>query len=165
MSFDAPVIGSPTPWGIADYTAIMAPGIVAVGTPSHGGIWMAPERHAALPAEIAPMNGRAWLEEDCEAWAAILAFEDVKERDEHLGSAICSLAHWYPAWLDALAPRHGLPNSPQVAKINALWERFGVKGQPDLAEFQRRPGSEDGFVEGQIGPVWFGIAPDGQAHS
>lgn len=38
MSFDAPVIGSPTPWGIADYAAIMAPGLVAVGTPSHGGI-------------------------------------------------------------------------------------------------------------------------------
>ena len=111
------------------------------------------------------MNGRAWLEEDCEAYAAILAFEDIEDRKKHLGSAIASLACFYPGWLDVLAPPPGLPNSAQAGKIKALWERYGLEGQPDYALFTRQPGSAKGFVEGQIGKIWFGIDANGSAHS
>jgi hypothetical protein len=66
-----------TPWGTADYVKELAPGITLVGTPSHGGIRVAPEQnrqiHKALRNEsgTAVGGGRAgWYEEDCE-WAIV----------------------------------------------------------------------------------------------
>lgn len=160
-----PVTGAPTPWGAAQHTSTLAPGIVVVSTSSHGGIWLSPERQGRIPEGVQPINGRAWYEEDCE-WALVFAvFDDVKERAGHLGNAIRTLATWNKDWLDLIAKDAGIPNCAQIRKIDQLWERFQQPGQPDLAAFRSRPGSSGGFVEGEIGLVWFGISPEGDGHS
>ncbi len=164
-AFAAPMEGSSTPWGPAQQASILAPGIVAVSTASHGGIWLSPESQVRIPAGIRPMNGRCWYEEDCE-WALVFVlFDAVTGRDEHLGDAIRTLATWNPDWLDLIARDAGVPNCSQVRKIDQLWERFEQPGKPDLALFRSRPGTSPGFVEGQVGPVWFGISAEGEAHS
>lgn len=63
----APKAGDSSPWGRIDYARQIADGIVSVGTPSHGGIWLSPQR----AAQVDPRWGvgePSWLEEDC-AWA------------------------------------------------------------------------------------------------
>lgn len=42
--------GGRSPWGQIDHVEILAPGIAMVGTPSHGGIWLAPERRKDMPS-------------------------------------------------------------------------------------------------------------------
>lgn len=161
----AAIEGSSTPWGPAQQASVLAPGIVAVSTASHGGIWLSSERQVHIPAGIRPINGRSWYEEDCE-WALVFVlFDDVRERADHLGSAIESLNTWNGDWLDLVAQDAGVPNCAQICKIKGLWKRFEQLGKPDLAMFHPRPGSSPGFVEGQVGPVWFGISPEGEAHS
>ena len=54
-----------TPWGRADATEVLAPGIEFAGTPSHGGVKLSDERLAAMPADQRTRDG--WYEEDCEA--------------------------------------------------------------------------------------------------
>ncbi len=161
----APVPNSPTPWGPAQHTGVLADGIICVETASHGGIWLSQARLEQVPDGIAPLNGRSWYEEDCEWALAFVLFDDVKDRERHLGTAIQTLATWNPDWLYTIAIAAGVPSCAQIAKITHLWDRFEQPGKPDLAQFRARPGSSTGFVEGQIGPVWFGISPDGEAHS
>ena len=64
--------GSRTPWGTADSVTVIAPGIAGVGTPSHGGYKLSPERNKAIPAAL--RNSNAWYEEDCEAYIVGWAF-------------------------------------------------------------------------------------------
>ncbi|WP_156250944.1 DUF7007 domain-containing protein [Pseudactinotalea terrae] len=58
-------IGSRTPWGAADVVYDIADGIAEVGTPSHGGIKLSPQRNKLVPAPL--RNASGWYEEDCEA--------------------------------------------------------------------------------------------------
>ena len=55
-----------TPWGVSDTADTLAPGVVLVTTPSHGGL-MLPE-NAPIPAAVTAtfINGPRWAEEDCE---------------------------------------------------------------------------------------------------
>lgn len=76
-----------TPWGLVQHTTILAPGIWSVSTESHGGIWLSPERRAALPewAQNAPSRYCAkptWWEEDCEAFVLLLVFYDELKTDK-----------------------------------------------------------------------------------
>lgn len=63
--------GSHSPWGPIQYGEELAPGLVLVGTSSHGGIRMSPERleefEKALPSWQSAYSPRGWLEEDCDA--------------------------------------------------------------------------------------------------
>ena len=59
-----------TPWGVAQTIEPIAEGIVFVTTPSHGGLWLSPERVAALPEGYQPFTcpeTRQWAEEDIDA--------------------------------------------------------------------------------------------------
>jgi hypothetical protein len=38
-----------TPWGVADHVSEIAPGVVEVSTPSHGGFHLNAERNAKVP--------------------------------------------------------------------------------------------------------------------
>jgi hypothetical protein len=58
-------VGSHTPWGSADFAEELAPGIVIVCTPSHGGIHLDDERNAKV--DLVWRNANGWYEEDCEA--------------------------------------------------------------------------------------------------
>lgn len=70
-----------TPWGRADYTKQLAPGIWTVGTPSHGGMWIAPELYATMPESIRETRHShgGWFEEDCDWAIPVLFFWDLLE--------------------------------------------------------------------------------------
>jgi hypothetical protein len=59
-----------TPWGTADLTEQIAPGIWQVSTPGHGGIWVAPELRGRLVKQETPYSRGGWFEEDCD-WAFV----------------------------------------------------------------------------------------------
>ena len=61
-------VGSSTPWGPAQDVEPLGPGVVRVGTASHGGLHVTGAAANAVPAAVwaAMMNGRGWAEEDCE---------------------------------------------------------------------------------------------------
>jgi hypothetical protein len=70
-----------TPWGLVQSAEMLATGIWFVSTEGHGGIWLSPERRAALPAwtQNAPAKyctKPIWWEEDCEAFVPLLVFYD-----------------------------------------------------------------------------------------
>lgn len=61
-----PEEGTQSPWGVIDTVHRCSPGVLFVGTPSHGGIWVAPHLRKNLPEGWR----RAYFEEDCE-WAIV----------------------------------------------------------------------------------------------
>jgi len=66
-----------TPWGIADSKVKLAEGIVSVGTPSHGGIWLSTERIQQLPEGLDNfMHDTRWWEEDCDWCVPYIIFKD-----------------------------------------------------------------------------------------
>lgn len=133
--------GDGTPWGRADYVKEIAPGLVLVGTPSHGGFWLAPERLAAMPAELAaivpfversvgrvagPHAGR-WYEEDCDAALVVLAFPECFPR-EALESAHAIVRDFSPAavvWLARLPASHPAALRPLLAPTPEGFELTG----------------------------------------
>lgn len=66
-----------TPWGTSQDDRTIAPGIVAVSTPSHGGFWISLERYNQMAPEYQALaypgltNDGAWFEEDS-AWVAVV---------------------------------------------------------------------------------------------
>ena len=70
-----------TPWGKPDHTSDIAPGIVQVSTPSHGGIILSPERNALVPAELKEASWsrqgvRGYYEEDVDAAIVAVVFPE-----------------------------------------------------------------------------------------
>ena len=73
-----------TPWGTADHIEQKADGIWWASTPSHGGVWILPEKLAAMPAKhrACSLSKNQWFEEDC-AWCAVaLTFPQAFSDDE-----------------------------------------------------------------------------------
>jgi len=70
-----------SPWGTIQHKTILAPGIIRVNTASHGGIYLSPERVQKLKQdfpEFRTWTGELeWLEEDCDATIAYVAFPDL----------------------------------------------------------------------------------------
>ena len=69
-----------TPWGAADHVECIAPGVFAVSTPSHGGLYLddvaldaIPAAHRAYAARWSHGYGDAWFEEDCAAACVVVA--------------------------------------------------------------------------------------------
>lgn len=79
-------LGDQSPWGAIDLIEQLGRGVFCVSTASHGGIYLAPDRRAHMPASLVALDapggrGRAraagWYEEDCD-WARVaLAFPDL----------------------------------------------------------------------------------------
>jgi len=88
--------GSRTPWGAADYVYDIAPGIAEVGTDSHGGIKLSPERNREVPAALRRSSG--WYEEDCEAAIAMWAFPG--EYAQHRAGRRRDGDDWVDQWAD-----------------------------------------------------------------
>ena len=84
-----PCLGCSTPWGEADEVIEVAPGIVEVGTPGHGGIWLSAARAKRIPgAGIPEPKGGAWFEEDLDYNIAIaLHPAPFSKRDRGRGSS------------------------------------------------------------------------------
>lgn len=92
-----------TPWGYPDTITEIAPGIVSYSTPSHGGIWLSPERVAEMPPPLQafvpfggpqPRPGR-WFEEDCDWSIVALAFPQFFSADDQ-GAALLTIQHYKP---------------------------------------------------------------------
>ena len=83
-----PWLGCSTPWGEADEVIVVASGIVEVGTPGHGGIWLSAARAKRIPgAGIPEPKGGAWFEEDLDYNIAIaLHPAPFSKRDRGRGS-------------------------------------------------------------------------------
>lgn len=78
LTDDRPTCPRYTPWGDAQGpTREIIPGIFRVSTAGHGGYWLTPRREEqirdAFP-HFTPWAGYPWLEEDCDASAAVLVF-------------------------------------------------------------------------------------------
>lgn len=73
MTSTAPTIGTRSPWGEIDSAHTLIDGIVTVGTASHGGMWVSPERRAQMPPPLR-LGRKAWYEEDCETALVAVAF-------------------------------------------------------------------------------------------
>lgn len=90
-----------TPWGHPDSVTELAPGIVSYSTPSHGGIWLSPERVAEMPKplrEFVPFGGPQagpgrWFEEDCD-WSVVAAAFPEYFDAEALDAAMKTLERW-----------------------------------------------------------------------
>ncbi len=97
-----------TPWGASDSQATLAEGIVSYGTPSHGGIWLSPERQAQLPQGIDNfMHDLRWWEEDCDWVVPYILFKDdiakqgtAYQFTENLASAYTIAKRYHPEILD-----------------------------------------------------------------
>lgn len=61
-----------SPWGMIDHADEIIPGVWSVGTPSHGGLLLSPERQAAMPDGV--RRAGAAYEEDAEWSLVALAF-------------------------------------------------------------------------------------------
>jgi hypothetical protein len=94
-------VGDSSPWGRIDYARELVPGVVQVGTSSHGGLYLSPERNAAVPEVFRQTtDGDAgWYEEDCE-WAKVaFVFPEVAAQmsePETLGTIEKTVKQWYP---------------------------------------------------------------------
>ncbi len=65
-----------SPWGKVQTQKELAPGIIAVTTASHGGIWVAPDKLEKMPIKATGYSYGGWFEEDCD-WALVaLAFPE-----------------------------------------------------------------------------------------
>ena len=69
-----------SPWGQVQRACELAPGIHQVSTASHGGVWLSSSRVTALKKlfpGFVPCAGWPWLEEDCDACLAVLAWPEL----------------------------------------------------------------------------------------
>ena len=92
-----------TPWGQSDCSVEYGPGVTFYGTPSHGGFHLSPEREAELDmrlrehgitAEAARMGYEpGWYEEDCSAYAVVVAFPELFPSEDSLVALAC-LRYW-----------------------------------------------------------------------
>jgi hypothetical protein len=98
-------VGDYSPWGQIQAAEQIAPGIVQVGTAGHGGIWLSPERKAALPACVKAYRSGyhsgspTWWEEDCEAALVAVSFPEAFGQWDR---AVPMVWHWYPTIAAAL---------------------------------------------------------------
>lgn len=79
-----------TPWGPADYRRMIAPGIVFLSTPSHGGAYLSKELQDKMPAHRRTRDG--WYEEDCEIAYVVDVFPELfaPEQVDYARRAIAS---------------------------------------------------------------------------
>jgi len=95
-------MGKSTPWGPAERTEQVAPGIVFFSTASHGGYRLSQTRLAEMPDYLRDARHITgpWFEEDCEAALVVLAFpEDFPEGAADRAAE--SVARWFPRTLEA----------------------------------------------------------------
>jgi hypothetical protein len=95
QTFDRCEVPTNSPWGHVDYSKEYAPGIWLVGTPSHGGFKLSPQRNKKMPACFRLKGKRGFYEEDC-AWSLVaLAFPEAFQPKDH-EAAISTAKTYYP---------------------------------------------------------------------
>ena len=116
-------VGSRTPWGTADYVNHIAPGIVSVATPGHGGVKLSPERNKKVPVPLRTKSG--WYEEDCEAYIPMMIHAgDMKRTGESTEDAFkrseLGVMNWFPEGYEE-AFNEELPLGASLMKDEKTW--------------------------------------------
>lgn len=87
-----------SPWGTVDGVKEIAPGILSVTTPGHGGLKLSRSMNAKMPKAARRKGG--WYEEDCE-WALVaLVFPETYPDDPSHVTA--SVKNWFPDAYEAI---------------------------------------------------------------
>ena len=109
-----------TPWGPAYTEEQLAPGIVQVSTPSHGGLKLDAAAQQRIPQDVRNtfINGPGWAEEDCEALIvlALLAITVPCMTRPQALTAVRNICTVCPRYAPALAH---IP-SEKAEKVNVL---------------------------------------------
>ncbi|TVM31179.1 DUF7007 domain-containing protein [Oceanidesulfovibrio marinus] len=89
-----------SPWGAVQHQTEHGDGIIFVSTAGHGGFFLSPVRHAAIPKIFrdAKFLPGPWYEEDCDA-AIVVYFNPDRFEERQVRAAEQSLRHWHKdAW-------------------------------------------------------------------
>ncbi len=105
--------GLHSPWGTIQSSTELAPGIVSVDTPSHGGIHLSRERQRAMPAALKLKT--PWYEEDLEYNRVLLAFPDLF-KPEQVEKAHETLRDWHPDVYQAWTGKEVKPEESRVLR-------------------------------------------------
>lgn len=104
----------PCPWGQIDKLQLLAPGIVNVYTPGHGGIWLAEFRQQQLPySDLARrvnfLGSLEWWEEDQDWAIPVLVFSRAIQPlgDDWFHAARWSVERFHPEYWAAWAASEG----------------------------------------------------------
>lgn len=129
MHQQQPKVGEMTPWGVAQTIEPIVEGIVFVSTPSHGGLWLGPERVAALPAGYQPFTcpeTRQWAEEDIDAPMVACFFGVPHANPVHCQRIADQMGEQTKANWEALKPPQPACGCPQRAyqKLGGGWVNF-----------------------------------------
>jgi hypothetical protein len=74
-----------TPWGPAQTSEVIAPGIVFYSTASHGGFHLSAEQNSRVPLKLRQstflqLGMKGWYEEDCDAAIVLATFPEYADR-------------------------------------------------------------------------------------
>lgn len=153
-------VGSRTPWGTADHTTDVAPGITIADTSSHGGVKLSPERNKVIPPALRASSG--WYEEDCEYNIPARYFAEefaaqphiTRTADEFREDADSSIKHWFPTQWEKANGRELAPGESRT-KDESSWaaaqgdkpivtSASRSKSDPDMLVVTARPLGHDG---------------------
>lgn len=86
-----------SPWGQVQHANHLAAGIWSVDTASHGGIFLSPERLAAMPVKFRERSfaGGAWFEEDCD-WVLVAVIFPEAFKPDHVALAKDLIGKFHP---------------------------------------------------------------------
>jgi uncharacterized protein DUF7007 len=105
-------MGTRTPWGTADHSRKIAPGIMAYQTPGHGGYHLSKTRNEQVHPALRTPKG--WYEEDCEYAIVHFTFPNVflgKTED-----AARTIKNWWPDKYTAATGQTVLPEESMVLR-------------------------------------------------
>lgn len=128
----APQKGHGSPWGRIQHVETLAPGIVAVETAGHGGIWVSLDRLASIPQKHRDYAARwsgseQWYEEDCAAACIVVAFGSELPRGDVEEARAC-VARWieggasWDAHLYGIRLARGSRSAKVVRTAPGMWE-------------------------------------------
>ena len=93
-----------SPWGTPDYVKQLAPGVLLVQTPSHGGLRIYKRQWEQIPEEVrATFYDAQWAEEDCETVIALTLLGIGTDADRDQAILIASRYDRYAPALPYLA--------------------------------------------------------------
>lgn len=132
-----------TPWGYSDHVEYLAPGILSVSTPSHGGIHLDNLRNVQVPEYMRREDG--WYEEDMEWAIPAMVFPSVFPTETRT-NAERTFRNYYPYSWEAFHNRK-LAAGESVARDE---RNFLTSHQEDWLVISAMGDWEDGVPKGFV---------------
>lgn len=112
--------GMRTPWGKADSIEQIAPGIVFVGTSTHGGYKLEPSMNQKVNSVWRKQGG--WYEEDVDYNIVHLTFPNIFDSSK-VDSAKKALKHYYPDEYEKVTGESVKPEDSHVLRQRAFYKQ------------------------------------------